>query len=141
LGIGALELPDGGRERLANLLANRLLLPGDWFGPDGRRCGWDLLALKQIYGTASHEIIARRMLDFSTPVMISVYDHNQLTWRRSNVPGCLPALSRSEIACRRCAYETGEPAQEDNVTAWAIHEPDWKREIVRVELNDFDQDV
>jgi Zn-dependent peptidase ImmA (M78 family) len=141
LGIGALELPDGGRERLANLLANRLLLPGDWFGADGRRFHWDLLTLKQIYATASHELIARRMLDFPTRVMISVYDHNQLTWRRSNVPGQLPPPTREEISCRRRAYETGETAQQENITAWAIHEPDWKREIVRVELNDFDQDL
>lgn len=138
LGISALELPDGGRERLANLLANRLLLPGDWFFPAARRCGWDLLALKQAFSTASHELIARRMLDGAPRVIVSVYDHDRVTWRRGNVPGQLPPPSRVERACRRAAHQTGEPAEEGPVRAWPVHEPGWKREIVRVELGEFD---
>src|SRR5690606_9215708 len=86
MGVAANDLPPNGREQIANLLANRLLLPSEWFFPDARELAWDLLALKRIYSTASHELIARRMLDGTDHAIASVYDHGQLTWRRSNLP-------------------------------------------------------
>ncbi len=142
LGVRSNELPPHGRERLANLLARRILLPATWFFADARRANWDLLALKCLYATASHELIARRMLDGAIPIIIAVYDHDQLTWRKSNLPGMLPPPSQLQIDCRQSAHVTGEStcdsdAQED-VQAWAIHEPEWKREIVRVELKGWE---
>jgi hypothetical protein len=137
LGIRAAELPVAGREQLANQLANRILLPGEWFFEDARRLRWDLLALKQRYGTASHELIARRMLDGRPPIIISVFDHDRLTWRRSNLPGRAPPLSAIEHSCRAEAHETGETSCCEPTCAWAVHEPDWKREILRTEINAF----
>ena len=65
-----------------------------------REQGWDLLELKQRYETASHELIARRMLDFPMPIIISVYDHDRLTWRKSNSVGRLPPRCQQEMDCR-----------------------------------------
>ncbi len=138
LGISGSELPPAGREQLANQLANRILLPAEWFFPDAREQAWDLLSLKQLYSTASHELIARRMLDAAERAIISVYDQNTLTWRRSNAPGRLLPLSVPEIDTRRAAHEAGELSRRGDTIAWAIHEPDWKREIVRRALADFD---
>ncbi len=142
LGVRADELPEHGRERLANLLAGRILIPGGWFFADARREGWDLIALKTIYSTASHELIARRMLDESPPIIVSVYDHDRCTWRKSNLPGRLPPPSREELRCRHEAHESGEAIvfedARESINAWAVHEPDWKREIVRVELRSFE---
>lgn len=140
LGIRAVELPDNGRERLANLLANRILLPGEWFFPDARRAEWDLFALKKRFATASHELIARRMLDGAPRIIVSVYDHDRLTWRRGNANGRIRPPSSDEIDCRRAAHVTGETAVDEYVVAWAIHEPGWKREIVRVEVTEIDGD-
>lgn len=142
LGVRADELAGHGRERLANLMAARILLPGVWFFADARREGWDLVALKAIYCTASHELIARRMLDGKPEIIVSVYDHDRCSWRKSNLPGRLPLPSQSELRCRGKAHQTGEAARQENsresVIAWPVHEPDWKREIVRAEVLSFD---
>ena len=39
---------------------------------------------KQRYATASHELIARRMLDFEPWIVITIFDNGRLTFRRSN---------------------------------------------------------
>ena len=68
-GADPVETAANAREQVANWLAGRLLLPTAWFAADGTACGWDLLALKARYNTASHELIARRMLECRPPVM------------------------------------------------------------------------
>lgn len=131
------EAPAGAREMVANQLAGRLLVPREWFGQDARGCGWDLFELKRRYATASHELIARRMLDFSPRVIITIFDHARRTFRRGNLPGQLPPLGPPELAAWRAAHEQATPAVEDSpgcrAQAWPVHEPDWKREIVRSE--------
>ncbi len=57
------EAPPAAREAVANHLASRILLPREAFSADATACGWDLPELKSRYTTASHELIARRMLD------------------------------------------------------------------------------
>ena len=64
--------PAATREAIANQIAGRLLLPTEWFAADGTICDWDLCALKERYDTASHELIARRMLDFAPPIIVTV---------------------------------------------------------------------
>jgi hypothetical protein len=96
--------------------------------------------LKEIYVTASHELIARRMLDFPPQVTVSVYDQNRLTWRKSNAGFRIPKLSVREIACRRQAYERGQIVYDDGpprLRVWPVHELLWKREIMRVEVDEF----
>jgi len=132
--------PPGARETVANQLAVRLLLPRQWFFPDAIANDWDVLALKHRYATASHELLARRMLDYSLPVLISVYDHGELSFRRGNVAGLPQSPSSMERSCHAAAYVSGRPHVDRNalqsVQAWPIHEPGWKREIMRVAWND-----
>ncbi|HZZ26525.1 MAG TPA: ImmA/IrrE family metallo-endopeptidase [Pirellulales bacterium] len=133
-------VPQQARETIANGMAARLLLPHKSFHRAGNECQWDLLRLKEIYTTASHELIARRMLDFPPPVILSVYDQNQLAWRKSNAGYRLAPPCARELQARRQAHETCQAVYDDGppaIRAWPIHEPDWKREIVRVEVDEF----
>ena len=126
------------RERIATQLASRILLPGPWFSADGPACDWNLLELKSRYTTASHELIARRMLDLEPPVIVTIFDHGQLYFRRSNVFGRVPPPSSGEMACWRTVHWRGDPHQSSDglrtIQAWPVHEPGWKREILRAEV-------
>jgi Zn-dependent peptidase ImmA (M78 family) len=140
LGVDPAEAPAGSREVVANHLAGRLLLPGPWLADDGRACDWDLRELKNRYATASHELIARRMLDFAPPIIVTIVDQERNTFRRSNVRGRAPALSPVERECWRLTHQTNEPHEQQEsmrrVRAWPVHEPGWKREILRTELEE-----
>lgn len=130
--------PANAREMVANALAGRLLLPWAWFAADAPACAWDLSALKSIYPTASHELIARRMLELPTPVIISIFDQESLYFRRSNVPGSVPPLSAAETRCWRTVHDRNQPHETQDgvllVQGWPVHEEGWKREILRSEV-------
>jgi len=132
------EVAPGTRNAIANRLAGRLLLPTPWFAADAAACGWDLGELKARYTTASHELIARRMLELPPPVIITIFDHGQVSLRRSNVPGCVPAPSSAEMACWHTVHQRNRAQQTSEglrwIQAWPVHEPGWKREILRTEL-------
>jgi len=143
LGVPLVDIPVAGRERVANQLASGLLLPHNWFAADGNALDWDLLELKQIYATASHELIARRMLEMRPPVIVTLFDQGQAQWRQSNVVGRPPRLTTQEIETWRTAHEQGKPARYfgrdlpegiEDVRCWAVHEPGWRREILRMEI-------
>jgi hypothetical protein len=142
LSVDPHEVVDRTREQLANQLANRLLMPSRWFERDALRLDWDLLKLKARYATASHELIARRMLEFTPAVIITVFDDNRVTWRQGNTSGRVPPLAPAERACQQRVAATGEPHREatsmGTIQAWPIHEPGWQREILRVALADID---
>jgi len=126
------------REAVANQMAGRLLLPTAWFAADAAAEDWDLLALKARYSTASHELIARRMLELPAAAIISIFDQGQLHFRRGNVPGRVPAPSPEEIRCWKAVHR-GDPAEQSaggamRIRGWPIHEPGWKREILRTEI-------
>jgi Zn-dependent peptidase ImmA (M78 family) len=137
LGIDPREAPNGARETVANLMTGRLLLPSQWFHRDAVACGWNLLELKQAYSTASHELIARRMLDFESWVTITVYDNGQQTFRRSNRFRVKPEMTSTERDCQREVADQGLPILAEvpgmRVWGWPIHEPEWRREILRAE--------
>lgn len=146
LGIDPTDLVAAEREQMANHLANALLLPFEWFRADGFAVDWDLCELKQIYTTASHELIARRMLAMSPSVIISLFDQGKLVWRKSNVLRRSPAMVPAELSTWQVAHKQAEPAQYDcqdlpeglrDVRCWPVHEPDWKREILRTALEDW----
>ncbi len=90
LGTDPREAAPNAREAVANQMAGRLLLPTAWFAADGSALGWDLFALKRRYATASHELIARRMLEMPAPAIVSIFDQGRLYFRRSNLPGRVP---------------------------------------------------
>jgi hypothetical protein len=137
LGLDADDVAPGERERTANALASRLLLPSDWFHRDGRACRWDLPRLKRRYATASYELIARRALDDYEPAIVTIFDHGRVSFRRGNFRGGLPGLSalEKEVCDHAAAAGTTQQRRELGflVRAWPIHEPGWNREIVRTE--------
>ena len=145
LGVSFQEALPTAREFVANRLASALLLPRRWFAADGREYEWDLFALKERYETASHELIARRMLEMRPAIVITVCDRGRVTWRRSNVSGRPPAMLAEEKAVWREAHQTGLPSWDrldaetglESVHCWPVHEPDWKREILRSEIADW----
>jgi hypothetical protein len=137
LSVDPREAPPGAREAVSNQLAGRLLLPHDELCEAGSGCDWDLFELKARFSTASHELIARRMLDLPWPVVITIFDHERRTFRRGNMPGRLRPLVPMERNIWRAAHESGcaveEADRQCRVQAWPIHEPEWKREILRTE--------
>jgi hypothetical protein len=139
LGVDFREVTADDREAIANAMAGRLLLPTAWFAGDAAACGWDLIALKARYPTASHELIARRMLEFSAPAIISIFDHRTLHFRRSNVAGRVPPPSSAEMRCWRAVHDRNRPQRTadgaTNVQGWPVHEEGWKREILRTEVD------
>jgi hypothetical protein len=98
-----------------------------------------LLVLKRRFRTASHELILRRMLEFDPPVVVTIFDHGVLSFRRGNRSGRM-SLTKLERECWRAVYESGEPQERFSATrsirGWAVHEQGWKRDLLRMELLD-----
>ncbi len=138
LNVSPRETPDNARESVANQLAGRLLVPTSWFLEDGTSFRWDLPRLKVRYITASHELLARRMLELPPPVIVTIIDKGQIYLRHSNIPGRVPPMAEVERECQRRANQKGCLAEGDEppvrVQAWPVHEPGWKREILRTEV-------
>jgi hypothetical protein len=145
LGVAFDEALPTARELVANRLANAILLPRRWFAVDGREHDWDLLELKDRYSTASHELIARRMLEMRPPIVITICDQGRVHWRRSNVSSRPPDLLTEEKAVWGSVHQTGLPMCEtldaetglESVRCWPVHELGWKREIIRSEIAEF----
>ncbi len=152
LGIHPYETPPMTREAIANALAGRLMLPRRWLVGLAQANDSDLIVLKAIFATASHELIARRLLECSTlPLIVTIYDQEKLSWRRWNRRGRPPVFDRIEEEARHYAHQTGTPAWGegpfDSSTAkdlvsisrtrcWPIHEPGWRREIIFTEIEE-----
>jgi Zn-dependent peptidase ImmA (M78 family) len=146
LGISATAAPSDARELVANHLASRLLLPYEWFVDAGRRLDWDLAALKQQFATSSHELVARRMLEMSPPIVITLWDLGNVRWRRCNASPRPPKLLIEESRVWKESHESGLPAAAvvdpsetglERVRCWPIHQVGWKREISRSEIADW----
>jgi hypothetical protein len=122
-------------ESLANLFAYRLLVPGCWFTTDAPGHDYDVLELKRRYRTASHEVIAWRMLDLPEPSIITILDNDHISRRRSNTWPVRRRLEAPEQECQRYVHYYSRPrvVQEGGWTVhgWPVHQPDWKREILR----------
>ncbi len=146
LGIDLHDVAPEAREQVASQLAGRLLLPAEWFSADAAACDWDLAALKALYATASHELIARRMLEFPPPIVVTIFDQGRVTLRRGNLHGRAPPLSPLERDCWRAVHSAGLPDERAahglHVRGWPVHEPDFKREILRtsVEIDLIDEE-
>lgn len=122
------------REELANLFAARLLCPADWLRACLRDDGDDLRMLKEQFATASHEVLARRLLSLPIPTVITVIDNGAVSSRCSNTH-CPPRLCDFEHEIWQTAHRTSEDQDTTRcslrVQAWAIHEDQWRREILR----------
>jgi hypothetical protein len=141
LAIDPAEMPWGSREQVANAMASRLLLPRRWFHKAGLELDWDLAALKDQFWTASHELIARRMLDMPPPVVVAVFDEGELTWRRGNQSTAASGLTEGEHRAWQRCHNTAQPTTHQvasdtvnlDIRCWPVHEPGWKREIMRTQ--------
>lgn len=122
-------------ESLANLLAYRLLVPTCFFTEDAPALDYDVLELKQRYSTASHEVIAWRMLDLSASCIITILDNNHIHRRKSNAWPTRRELSPAEQECQKYINNYNRPRRVQKegwtVQGWPVHQPDWKREILR----------
>lgn len=140
LDFDPLDLSPRLREDWANAFAMRLLLPTCWLRPAAAACRWDLLELKATFATASHELIARRMLDVLQPLLITIFDNGRLTYRWSNQDIQPPPLAPLERECWTIAHRDARPRQRQagpyQVRCWPVHEPGWAREILRTEWTD-----
>lgn len=129
------EVPPQRREQVANAMASSLLLPDEWFLHDAAQLDGDVPALKRIYSTASHELILLNLLKLPELSIASVFDHGRLTRRRGN--GQLPPpppLPLERVAWRAVHNSAGSVDVSGDgvrVQAWAVHEPAWKRELLR----------
>lgn len=124
-------------EEACNLMAVALLLPREWFGKDAQALGFHLLRLKERYSTVSHEVIAYRMLDFK-PFIITIFDNGRLYRRKSSYPGPIKKAYPLELKCLEEVGQKGEERlledEEVVVAGWPVFREDWKRVILRTEL-------
>ena len=126
-------------EEASNLMAINLLLPGEWFKRDAEVSGFDLPRLKKTYFTASHELIAFRMLEFR-PMIVTIFDNGSLYKRKSSYPFTVRPSYPLESQCLRDVTLRGEKVslkdEETNVVGWPVFREDWKRVILRTEVRD-----
>lgn len=123
------------REQTANLAASRLLLPREWFVEAATQLDGNLFELKERFSTASHELIAFRLLDLPTPQVVTIFDQGRQTRRRGNLSNGLPPLDRREQECwldvRRFRRHGRVEHPGQRIDGWPVHEPGWEREILR----------
>lgn len=121
-------------ESLTTLFGTHLLIPTAWLADDARACGHDLAELEARYHT-SYEILARRLLDLPEPCILTIVDNDHVHWRRSNAWRVNKSLEPAERQCQRYVNHYSRPrVVRDNgwtVQGWPVHQPDWKREILR----------
>jgi Zn-dependent peptidase ImmA (M78 family) len=122
-------------ESLANLFAHRLLTPTTWFAADAREAKYDIPQLKRRYATASHEVIAKRLLDLPEPCIVTIVDNDQVHFRRGNGVRAPKELAPPEKECQHYVNHYSRPrlvqAEGWTVQGWPVHQTDWKREILR----------
>jgi Zn-dependent peptidase ImmA (M78 family) len=127
-------------ESLANLFANRLLVPTCWLADEARTNNYDLPALKQRFRTASHEVIAWRLLDLPEPCIITIVDNEHISRRRGNALRAGRAFAPVERRCQEYVhyYSRAHVEQEKGWTVhgWPVHQADWKREILRTTVEE-----
>lgn len=118
-------------------------MPRRWFHKRGLECDWDLPTLKDQFWTASHEILARRMLDMPPHVTVTVLDEGEVSWRQSNFDRASGGLLAEEHDAWQQSHAWGTPASgvamvaggvAATIRCWPVHEPLWRREIIRTEI-------
>lgn len=130
----------GGGGSLVNLFADRLLVPTPWLAAEAAACGHDLLALKELFRTASHEAIAWRLLDLDEPCVITILDNDHVYRRKSNAWRVGRELSAPEKKCQQQVSRYSRPHALSEagwrVQGWPVHEVDWRRELLRSVLEE-----
>ena len=123
------------RNQVVNALACSLLLPDEWFERDADFLDGDVLRLKLIYTTVSHELILMNLLRLPRLSLISVLDAGRLLWRYGNGQLPPPPLLPLERRLWRSARESGQPAQARGqrvrVQCWPVSEAGQRRVLMR----------
>ena len=87
--------------------------------------------LKRLYDTAGYEVVAWRLLDLTTPCVITVVENDHVHRRRSNAWRVNKTLQPPERECRRYVHHYSRPrvvaADGWTVQGWPVHRSDWKR--------------
>ena len=121
--------------QLVGLIVPRLMLPTRWFDKASRKAGGDVFRLKEIYETATYELIALRQLDFEEPCVIAVVDDGIVATRRSNAMQATKKLTAAEALCVEKVTSEEEPVtvRKDDWTArgWPIPSGPFRRIILR----------
>lgn len=136
------------REQVANEIAGRLLLPRRWFFDALEQNDFDLHALKNQFSTASYELILLGLLRWPEWSVVTVFDNQEVTRRFSN-RGSAPRLSPLEYDVWQECHQTGRSCERSadgvRVRAWAAHQDDWKRELLRTaaceEIQEFQPEL
>lgn len=122
------------REQVANLMATELLLPTGQFRLELQACNADLHELKTVFPSASYELIASRIPQFLAVYRVAVFDQGKVTRQYSSQQTTHRTLFKAEQLCWEQTHHSGEfqEAESEQLKhrCWAIHEPDWKREIL-----------
>lgn len=126
----------GAEKPLIATILPRLLLPTRRFATEARKAGYDLFALKAIFGTASFETIAWRLLDVDDEAsVVAIVDDVSVTARRGNRFSVTKALTEAESEAVRRAAATKDPARtrrdDWTATAWPVSGIPFRRIIVR----------
>jgi hypothetical protein len=122
-------------ESPSRLLAERLLVPRQWFTRDARSNGHDLIVLAEAYSTAPPEVVAWRLLDLPEPCVITVLDGDRVVRRRGNAWPIRKALAEPEKKCldevNRSGGSTTIRSAGWVVTGWAVGRGSGRRVVLR----------
>ncbi|VTR92246.1 Uncharacterized protein OS=Planctomyces brasiliensis (strain ATCC 49424 / DSM 5305 / JCM 21570 / NBRC 103401 / IFAM 1448) GN=Plabr_2240 PE=4 SV=1 [Gemmata massiliana] len=123
------------------LVVPRVLIPSRLFRAALRDCKYDVPALKQVFSTASMEMVAARLLDLDAPCVIAVVDDGVVASRRGNRAPAARKLEAAEQECVDRVTELDLPhrARVGEWTAWGWPVPD--RPFRRILLRAVPDDV
>lgn len=143
---------------IAANMARMMLIPPEYFSSDWHANDGDLFALKELYPFASHELLAMNASDLAAEeglaIIITIVDQPKqakrptiyrrwLPGRRPLRQGLTPLENDALQECLDTAQTietSGEielPGAADQYAvcrAWPVFEPDWKRVIIRTDV-------
>ena len=110
-------------------------MPSAWFSADAPSFDCDLLRLKERYRTATHEVIAFRLLDLPEPCIITLVVDDKVHRRRSNAWPVKKRLELAETECLRAVTRDGKPHAVRSggwtVWGWPLWQGGRNREVLR----------
>ena len=140
-----LGIPEASDNRQASahfrgLITARILIPTRQLRTALRNCKYDLFALKDVFTTATIEMIALRLLDLDDPCVIAIIDDGVVATRRGNAMPAGRRLTPAEQQCldRIMELDLPQKVRSDgwSVSGWPISERPFRRVILRAVPDD-----
>jgi predicted transcriptional regulator len=123
------------------LIASRLLVPTRMFRSAQRECKADVPALKDVFRTASTEMVAMRLLDLDQPCVMAIVDDGVVAVRRGNTAPATKKLTPAEQQCLDHVMRLDLPhrlrAEGWTVHGWPVPERPIRRVILRAVPDDI----